>query len=266
MNQHVSSTDKYRQIFKLAEKTLLRQVDNRDAFDSKIIQMKSFENRKWSDEEVFEKLVMVPFYSGIKASMVETKQETILKCLGNSKLVARYSDNDIARIMKIPGMIKNLNKIKSTIKNAIEFEKIISEFGSFTNYLSSFETEEDLVNILVLKEELEEKFSHLGKITVYHFMTDLGLPVLKPDRVIMRIFKRLGLIENDQQYLKAVICGSKMAKAANEPIRYIDIVLVKLGQVGQSREVGIKGGVCLERNPLCIQCDLSKICKYQKVA
>ena len=29
-------------------------------------------------------------------------------------------------------------------------------------------------------------------------MTDIGLPVLKPDRVISRIFERIGLIESEE--------------------------------------------------------------------
>src|SRR5947209_588372 len=31
----------------------------------------------------------------------------------------------------------------------------------------------------------------------YHFLTDIDMPVLKPDRVISRIFSGLGLIDNE---------------------------------------------------------------------
>ena len=38
-------------------------------------------------------------------------------------------------------------------------------------------------------------------------MTDIGLPVLKPDRVITPIFKRVGLINNENMLLATVIHG-----------------------------------------------------------
>ena len=88
---------------------------------------------------------------------------------------------------------------------------------------------------------------------MYHFLTDIGMPVLKPDRVICRIFQRLGLIENEQQLLKTVIQGRKFAGATCYPIRYIDIVFVAYGQV-QSLEFGMEKGICLKKKPLCNLC------------
>lgn len=117
---------------------------------------------------------------------------------------------------------------------------------------------------MLLKEGLEGHFSYLGGITVYHFLTDIGLKVLKPDRVICRIFKRLGLIENENQLLKTVIHGRKMAEQTQLDIGYIDIVLVAYGQE-QSEAFGIDKGICLSK-PRCEYCDkgIKDLCSYAK--
>ena len=93
-------------------------------------------------------------------------------------------------------------------------------------------------------------------------MTDIGLPVLKPDRVIARIFKRLGLIEDEKQILKTVLQGQKFSNATELPIRYIDICFVKYGQKGEDIELGLDDGICLERNPKCHECGIKEYCNF----
>ena len=110
---------------------------------------------------------------------------------------------------------------------------------------------------MLLKEELEFRFDYLGGITVYHFLTDIGLDVLKPDRVLVRIFQRLGLIESEKQLLKTVIQGRKFAAATGHSIRYIDIIFVTYGQQGQE-------GICFTKNPKCNLCGLTEKCNYYK--
>jgi DNA-3-methyladenine glycosylase I len=91
-------------------------------------------------------------------------------------------------------------------------------------------------------------------------MTDIGLPVLKPDRVISRIFFRLGIINDENDLAGTVLQGKKFADATGLPIRYIDIVFVAYGQV-QSLEFGIDRGICLDK-PRCDECGLRKHCRY----
>lgn len=140
-------------------------------------------------------------------------------------------------------------------------QALIQEHGSFRSFLLSFGQLKALEDVLLLKETLEAKFGYLGGVTVYHFMTDVGLPVLKPDRVITRMFLRLGLIEDKRQLLKTVLHGQKFAAATGLPIRYIDIVFVLYGQASATA-YGITQGVCLD-SPRCSACSLRKVhCRY----
>lgn len=117
-------------------------------------------------------------------------------------------------------MIRNERKIRSVVASARTFREIVSEYGSFMNYLDSFNAAESDLNLLRLKEELENRFEYIGGITEYHLLTDLGFNVLKPDRVIARIFYRLGLIKSEKQLFDIVIQGRLFAKHTGMPIRY----------------------------------------------
>jgi DNA-3-methyladenine glycosylase I len=255
----------YKDIFDKAEKTLKQQSWFSDAeFEQCYGRFKKFESRTRTDQEIFEMLAMIPFYSGFRASTVENKEKIILGHLGNYKAVCQYTDNDLQRIVTDPEMIKNKGKINACIANAKLFKDIVDEYGSFQNYLDHFDSDASSDNLVLLKEELQHRFHYLGDTTVYHFLTDLGFNVLKPDRVLSRIFKRLGLIESEAQLSKTVIQGRQFAKATGLPIRYIDIIFVKYGQQGESNMFGLKNGICLEKNPKCDACGLTEYCNYHK--
>ncbi|MNT19499.1 Methyladenine glycosylase [compost metagenome] len=209
-------------------------------------------------------LTMIVFYSGFRASTVESKEKIILKHFPDYKTVSHYTGKNLMEILSDKEMIRNERKIQGCISNAKTFKIIIDEYGSFQNYLDTFKVEESFENLILLKEELEYRFDYLGGITVYHFLTDIGFDVLKPDRVLLRLFKRLGLIENEKQLLKTVIQGRRFSKATGHPIRYIDIIFVKYGQQGKSEIFGLDNGICLEISPDCMACGINEYCSYFK--
>jgi len=255
----------YKTIFERIEASLLA-VGSRNHPKEKIQKeldlFKRFDDRhSYSDDEHFSKLVDVIFYSGFRAATVTAKLDIIHKHFPNYEIVTKYEEPEIEIILSDERMIRNRNKIRACVDNAKAFQEILSEYGSFQEYVESFGAWSSFENLMLLKEELEYKFAGIGRITTYHYLTDIGMPVLKPDRVICRIFRRLGLIENEQQLLKTVIQGRKFADATEHPIRYIDIVFVAYGQV-QSLKFGLEKGICLEKKPLCNLCGAKEICNY----
>lgn len=255
----------YKDIFEKAEKTLKKETWFSEAeFEQQYGLFKEFGNKKRTDQELFELLIMIIFYSGFRASTVESKVKIILAHFPDSKTVSKYSTNNLRTILADSKMIRNKRKINSCIANAKIFQDLVEKFVSFNNYLESFNANSSFENLILLKEELEYRFEYLGGTTVYHFLTDLGFNVIKPDRVILRIFKRLGLIESEKQLLKTVVHGRQFAKETGHPIRYVDIILVKYGQRGESEMFGLKNGICLEKNPNCKVCGLTNYCEYYK--
>jgi len=254
----------YKAIFERIESTLITigsQKLPENEIRANLDAFKKLEGRAFTDAEYYWILVYVVFYSGFKAATVNEKLDLIRKYFPDYLSVSKYGDDKIREILDDFHMIKNRRKIQACVDNAKTFKSIVGENGSFQAYIDSFASTASFENLMLLKEELEYRFSGLGKITAYHFLTDIGLPVIKPDRVICRIFKRLGLIESEEQLLKTVIQGRKFAEAINRPIRYIDIVFVAYGQM-KSEEFGLISGICLENNPLCLLCGVKNYCNY----
>jgi DNA-3-methyladenine glycosylase I len=257
----------HRKVFRQVEESLI-QYGSRHLSPAQIHAeldvYKTFADRELTDDLCFSILLYVVFYSGFRAATVTARTEAINRWFPNWRTVADYADDNVTAIMSDPGMVRNRRKITACIENAKVMRQLIAEHGSIAQYIASFAPANSFENLLLLKEELEARFHYLGGITVYHFLTDIGMPVLKPDRVICRIFNRLGLTETDGQLLKTVIQGRKFAEATGLPIRYIDIVFVAYGQA-QSMEFGIDRGICL-KEPRCYECGVKEFCRWYQAA
>lgn len=254
----------YKEVFDAVESRLIEHGSlNKPEAEvrANLDKFKTFGARERTDNDYFSILVFVAFYSGFKAATVSAKSAVIKRHFPDWETVAAYKETDIQRILADPKMIAHEGKIRGCLANARRVQELIVKYGSFKQYLNSFAASESFENLLLLKESLEASFAYLGGITVYHFMTDIGLNVLKPDRVMCRIFTRLGLLENERQLLKTVLQGRKFAEATGHPIRYIDIVFVAYGQV-QSEEFGVLEGICLKA-PRCGDCSIKSYCGYE---
>lgn len=254
----------YKAIFEKVESTLI-SVGSANLSADKILanleEFKQLEGKAFSDADYYWILVYVVFYAGFRAATVSAKLNLICQYFPDYETVANYDDSRADEILNDPEMIRNRQKVQACIENAKVFKSIVIEHGSFQAYIDSFSPTASFENLMLLKEELEYRFQRLGRITTYHVLTDIGLPVLKPDRVICRIFQRLGLIESEEQILKTVIQGQKFAQATRHPIRYIDRVFVAYGQV-ESQEFGLASGICLEQSPFCSICGVTDYCNY----
>jgi DNA-3-methyladenine glycosylase I len=253
----------YQQVFQLTLESLVEYGSQRKPeaeIHAALDHYRTLAGLELTDDRAFSILVEVVFYSGFRAATVSARMATIKRWFPDWRTVADYRKSNVTAIMSDPAMIRNSRKIVACINNAKEMREVIREHGSFAQYIASFGRMDSLENLLLLKEELEARFHYLGGVTVYHFLTEIGMPVLKPDRVICRIFHRLGLIEKEEQLLKTVIQGRKFAEATQLPIRYIDIVFVAYGQA-QSLEFGLDRGICL-LTPRCEHCGLKKSCRY----
>lgn len=252
----------YKKVFEQAQKSLIEYGMQRrtlEQINAYLGTYKSVTRQELTDDDYFAELVKVVFYSGFRAATVNARIDIIHRWLPDCPTVAGYGEDQVTAAMADDKMIRNERKIRACIKNAKTMIELARVHGSFAKYLGSLEPLDTLENLLLLKEELEARFEYLGGITGYHFLSELGMPVLKPDRVICRIFHRLGLLEKEDQYLKAVIQGRKFAQATGLPIRYIDIIFVTYGQV-QTVDVGLDRGICLNK-PRCSVCGLKGFCR-----
>lgn len=224
---------------------------------------KQVSKKSREDNEYFWIMVYVTFYSGFKATTVKEKIDAIQYFFGDLEKVSEYDETVVQKIIDSKKIINHRQKINGIIHNAKKIKTIQKEFGSFNKYLESFGNTDEDENFFELIKDLKKRFKYLGGITVFHFLTDLGFNVVKPDRVLCRIFYRLGLVESEDDY-KGVIKVGRMFSVANKvPIRYIDIIFVAYGQVGEKKEFGLKCGICLNSNPKCELCGIYSYCQYK---
>jgi DNA-3-methyladenine glycosylase I len=258
----------YQAIFNELESTLIR-MGNEDAgvdMRQRLDEFKTFATRSLTDLDYFRILIHVTFYSGFKAVTVESKLPVIDGYFRDYRTVADYGPRNISEMLNDDGMIRHKGKIQACIDNAQTFRTLVEKHGSFKSYVDSYSPIASVENLERLRRDLKERFRYLSKITSYHFLTDIGMPVLKPDRVVRRILYRLGLLNDDQRVdermlAAAVAVGAAFVKSTGHPIRYVDIVFVAYGQV-KSTGVGVSQGICLKDSPRCNVCGVTRYCRY----
>lgn len=259
----------YQTVFHQLEKSLIEYGAKRlprETIATELNVYKTYEAREMTDALCFSTLVYVTFYSGFRAATVTAKKPTINRWFPDWQTVADYSDDDVAQIMSDTNMIRHRAKIAACIANARTVRELIAEHGSMAHFIGSFGAARSVENLRRLKKVLETRFDYIGGVTVYHFLTEIGFPVLKPDRVVRRIFYRLGLldseVDSEDKIVETIQHGRAFAEATGLPIRYIDIVFVAYGQV-QALEFGIDRGICLEE-PRCHECGIVENCGWYR--
>lgn len=250
----------YKGIFTAIENSLYRNYSDEQSLRKELERFKHINHQEINDEQFYEITQVVVFASGIKASIMNKYHPGVRKYLPDIATAAALTPAQIQQITSSGEVIGLYDKVEACVNNARAIQQIVKSFGSTQAYINQFTPFEDIRNLLKLRDDIMNRFDRIKGVTSFHLMTDLGLPVLKPDRVIMRIFKRLGLVYDDSELINAVRIGQEFAAATGHAIRYIDIVLVSYGQM----EIGNGNtGICLEKNPKCRLCDAQVFCLYK---
>ena len=92
------------------------------------------------DLRLFEFLVLEGAQAGLSWETVLNKREAYRLAFAgfDPRLVARFDDRRIQRLLGNAGIIRNRRKIESAVRNAKAFLAIQSEFGSFDAYVWRF--------------------------------------------------------------------------------------------------------------------------------
>lgn len=84
------------------------------------------------DDEYFERMSHAIFEAGLNWKMIQKKWPNFNKAFSNFSIgkIAKFTEKDVASLMKDAGIVRNEKKIRATIYNAQEFQRIAQEFGS----------------------------------------------------------------------------------------------------------------------------------------
>ena len=129
-----------------------------------------------SDDEYFERLTHVVFQAGMNWKTIEAKWPNFIEAFAHFsiKKVADFTQEDVERLMKNAGIVRNKRKILATIANARELKTVIKEFGSVSAYIDNITQSGDY---RIARKELMKRFYHLGPMSADIFLLSVGVNI-----------------------------------------------------------------------------------------
>ena len=159
--------------------------------------MIEYHDREWGvpvhdDRRLFEFLILEGAQAGLSWQTVLNKRENYREALSrfDPKKIARYTSEDVARLMANPGIIRNRLKVDAAIRNAQTFLQVQKEFGSFDAYIWQFAGGKPIDHKLasikdvpartaesdaMSKDLLKRGFKFVGSTICYAFMQAVGM-------------------------------------------------------------------------------------------
>jgi DNA-3-methyladenine glycosylase I len=144
------------------------------------------------DKTHFEYLMLEVLQCGLSWTLMIEKREIFRACFDDFdyEKIAKYTEQDVERILAYPGMIKSAGKVKAIISNASCFMSVRDEFGNFDNYLWKHSGGKTILymghqkgNIpaqnglsgKISKDLKKRGFKYLGPVVVYSHLQACGI-------------------------------------------------------------------------------------------
>lgn len=139
-----------------------------------------------SDKYLFEMLVLESFQAGLSWETILNKREYFKDAYDNFdiKKVLKFDDKKKESLLKNKNIIRNKLKIDSSIRNALIFNNLIIEFGSFYNYLKQFTKGQTFIETGKTSSFLSDEISKdlkkrgmkfVGTTIIYSFLQAVGI-------------------------------------------------------------------------------------------
>ena len=144
------------------------------------------------DRHLFEMLTLEGAQAGLSWSTILRKREGYRRLFAgfDPSAVASFTEDDVARLLQDPGIVRNRLKIESTVVNAGRVLEVQAEHGSLAAYLWEFVGGETVVGHFrrmsdlpaetplskALSKDLKRRgFRFVGPTVCYAFMQTVGL-------------------------------------------------------------------------------------------
>lgn len=145
------------------------------------------------DRLLFEFLVLEGAQAGLSWDTILKKRENYRLAFDNfdPNIIAQYDDKKFDELLNNAGIVRNRLKIRSAIRNASAYLKVVEEFGSFDKYIWSFVDGKPIKNNqwkkmedVPAKTEVSDKlskdlkkrgFNFVGSTICYAFMQATGM-------------------------------------------------------------------------------------------
>lgn len=153
----------------------------------------SYHDNEWGlpvsdDHRLFEKLCLEGFQSGLSWRTILVKRENFRAAFHEFDFdrVARFTERDVARLLKDEGIVRHRGKIEAVINNARQARELVKSEGSLAAFIWRYEPRPDervkpqtastsTTSVALSKELKKRGWKFVGPTTVYAFMQAMGL-------------------------------------------------------------------------------------------
>lgn len=146
----------------------------------------------FDDEYLFELLILEGKQAGLSWQTILNKREDLRECLDNFnwRVIKDYTDEKLESLLLDKRLIRHRLKVYALRKNAIVFEKVRQEFGTFSHYIWGFVECEPIINhwtkmsdvptqtVLsdTISKDLKKRgFSFVGSTIIYSYLQAIGI-------------------------------------------------------------------------------------------
>jgi len=144
---------------------------------------------KHDDRDLFELLILEGFQAGLSWLTILKRRDEFRKAFDNFDVVkvSNYDTQKVEELYHNGKIIRNKNKIVSSINNAKIFIKLQKEFGSFSNYIWSFtgnkviKKDYDKIPVTtelsdtVSKDLKKRGMKYVGSVIIYSYLQAIGI-------------------------------------------------------------------------------------------
>ncbi len=209
-----------------------------------------WELAKTSDDEIWVSIVLQMLRFGFnRFKYSHAMQPLIREKLGNLQVLAEMEEKDKKVMAADEDLGLNLQQIRSVAKNARTAVMLQGDFGSLTDLVESFESEEDLA------AGMEEMFSYLSEDATREFAREMGRRKPGSQPAVRRVVSRMDDLVDGSLDLegieKAIV---DMAAASGRSVEEVDFLL-EIFATGDER-IGLSS-IC-DVKSACFRCRVSR--------
>ncbi|MCK5896037.1 MAG: DNA-3-methyladenine glycosylase I [Cocleimonas sp.] len=140
------------------------------------------------DYRLFEKLSLESFQSGLSWRTILSKRENFRAAFYDFDFdrIARFTQRDIARLLKDEGIVRHRGKIEAVVNNANQAQRLVKQEGSLAAFVWRYEPDikqlagpqtvsTSAESIALAKDMKKMGWKFIGPTTAYAFMQAMGL-------------------------------------------------------------------------------------------
>lgn len=150
-----------------------------------------YHDKEWGvlnldDKYLLEMLILESFQAGLSWECILNKRENFEEAYDDFNLekICLYTEEKIESLLKNKGIIRNKLKITASINNAKIFKEIVSQYGSFHNFLKTYTNDKVIYEVgnttSKLSDEISENLTKrgmkfVGSTIIYSYLQAIGI-------------------------------------------------------------------------------------------